>query len=475
MLNAYIYKKELRSKEGEKMQEKAIVAISTPPGKGGIACVRISGEKVFEIAEKVFNPAQKSKKISKMEGYTAVFGHFTHGTLKDECIALVYKAPKSYTGEDVVEFFCHGGEAVAKELLIACIETGAKPAEAGEFTKRAFLNGKMSLTQAEAVIDLIDATSRQGVLSASFALEGALYNRIKEKSIIPLTEVAGHLAAYTDFPDEDVPELEEETLKNTLQKAEKELQNLIKTFDTGAVMRRGIETVIVGSPNVGKSTLLNLFSGYERAIVTNIPGTTRDVVEQVVSIGGIELILSDTAGIRKTDDEVEKAGIMRAYGKIEQVKFVISVFDGSLPVTAEDVDLAKLCESKAFSLAIINKADLKQKFKQQEIEKYFKKVIVISAKEEGSLKQVEESVLEVIGISEIDVDAGILANTRQLSAAQEAWQAVVDASDALQSGFTLDAVGVCIDDALAALYELTGETVSELVVEEIFSKFCVGK
>ena len=457
------------------MQERAIVAISTPPGKGGIACVRISGEKAFEIAQAVFSPAEKKKRFSEMEGYTAAFGHVVHGKLRDECVALVYKAPKSYTGENVVELFCHGGTAVAKEVLYACIEAGAKPADPGEFTKRAFLNGKMSLTQAEAVMDVIDATSRQGVIFASSTLEGALYARIKEKSITPLTELAGHLAAYTDFPDEDVPELKEAALHRTLQNVSDELQSLVNTFDVGAILRRGVDTAIVGSPNVGKSTLMNLFSGYERAIVTNIPGTTRDIVEQPVSIGGVELILADTAGIRKTEDLVEIEGIQRTYSKIKQAAFVIAVFDSSVSSTEEDVELARMCESKAFSLAIINKADLEQKFNGVSIEKYFKKVITISAKKAEALKEIEEAVLEVIGVSQVDADAGMLANTRQLSAASEALQAVRDALGTLQSGFTLDAVGVCIDDALSALYFLTGETVSEAVVEEVFSKFCVGK
>ncbi len=456
------------------MQEKAITAIATPPGKGGIACVRISGEGAFTIAEKVFHPANYKNTLAEMEGYTAAFGHFTHGNLKDECIALVFKAPKSYTGEDVVEISCHGGTAVANELLTACIEAGATPAAAGEFTKRAFLNGKMSLTQAEAVMDVISATSKQGAAAATAALDGALYRRIKENCIAPLTELVGHVAAFTDFPEEEVPELEENELGGTLQTVKSELQSLIQNYDTGAIMRRGIETAIVGSPNVGKSTLLNLLSGYERAIVTNIPGTTRDVVEQHVSIGGIELILADTAGIRQTDDIVEQEGIRRSRQRIERAGLVIAVFDGSSATTPEDLELAKACKDKA-ALAVINKTDLEQQFDIREISPFFKCVIHISANDTAFLKEVETAVLDVVGISEIDPDAGMLANTRQLSAAQQALQAVEDAESTMLSGFTLDAVGVCIDDALVALYDLTGENASEAVVEEVFSKFCVGK
>lgn len=457
------------------MGEFAVTAIATPPGKGGIACVRISGEGAHQIADKVFCAKTKGKTISSAAGYTALYGHFLRGgKVKDECVALVFRGPKSYTGEDVAELSCHGGSAVANELLSACIEAGAQPAGPGEFTKRAFLNGRISLTQAEGVMEMIEATSRQGAAAAAAALDGALYRRLSEKCLGPLTALIGQVAAFTDFPDEEVPELAPEELGHTLAAILKETEALISSYDTGAILRRGVETAIVGSPNVGKSTLLNLLSGYERAIVTPVPGTTRDVVEQSVSIGGIELLLADTAGIRETEDLVEREGIRRSYERIDRAGLILAVFDGSSFLSEEDRELARHCKGRA-ALAVVNKSDLPSRFPVFEIEECFKAVITISAKDPAFLQEVEKGVLSVLGVAEADPDAGLLANARQLAAAQKAKSALADALEALRAGFTLDAVGVCADDALAAFYELSGENATEAVVEEVFSKFCVGK
>lgn len=454
--------------------EQTIAAIATPPGTGGIAVVRISGENAYAVAEKVFLPISQSKRIADQKGYTALFGHFVaDGKVADEVVALCFRAPRSYTGEDVVELSCHGGSAVSEQLLRACFDAGARPANAGEFTKRAFLNGRISLTQAEAVMDIINATSRQGAAAAAAAMEGALYQKIKavQQHLITL---AGHIAAYTDYPEEDVEELSLDTLAAGLKEDKAVLDKMIAAYDTGAVLRRGVQTAIVGSPNVGKSTLLNLLSGFARAIVTPVAGTTRDVVEQEILIGGVRLLLADTAGIRETKDEIEAEGIRRSYQHLDRAGLILAVFDASSTVSAEDIALAKKCKGRP-ALAILNKTDLPQAFDAEKIAPYFYKTVPISAKDTAFLPEVEKAVLDVLGVSTLDTDAGLLANERQLSAAKEAQTALADALSAVQSGFTLDAAGVCMDDALHALYALTGEDATEDVINEVFSKFCVGK
>ena len=454
--------------------EQTIAAIATPPGTGGIAVVRISGENAYAVAEKVFLPISQSKRIADQKGYTALFGHFVaDGKVADEVVALCFRAPRSYTGEDVVELSCHGGSAVSEQLLRACFDAGARPANAGEFTKRAFLNGRISLTQAEAVMDIINATSRQGAAAAAAAMEGALYQKIKavQQHLITL---AGHIAAYTDYPEEDVEELSLDTLAAGLKEDKAVLDKMIAAYDTGAVLRRGVQTAIVGSPNVGKSTLLNLLSGFARAIVTPVAGTTRDVVEQEILIGGVRLLLADTAGIRETKDEIEAEGIRRSYQHLDRAGLILAVFDASSTVSAEDIALAEKCKGRP-ALAILNKTDLPQAFDAEKIAPYFYKTVPISAKDTAFLPEVEKAVLDVLGVSTLDTDAGLLANERQLSAAKEAQTALADALSAVQSGFTLDAAGVCMDDALHALYALTGEDATEDVINEVFSKFCVGK
>ena len=454
--------------------EHTIAALATPAGIGGIAVVRLSGQKAYEVAARVFLPKNKAKKLATQKGYTALFGYFYHNNvIADEVVALCFRAPHSYTGEDVVELSCHGGSAVSEQLLRACFAAGAKPADAGEFTKRAYLNGRVSLTQAEAVMELIHATSVQGAAAAAAGMEGALYAKIKDVQSHLIT-LAGHLAAFTDYPEEDVPELSLATLCTGLQADQAVLDTLIDGYDTGAVLRRGVQTAIVGSPNVGKSTLLNLLAGFSRAIVTPVAGTTRDVVEQEISLGGVRLLLADTAGLRETEDVVEAEGIRRTRQRLARAGLVLAVFDASQPMNDADITLAEECKNK-HAIAILNKTDLPQQFCAEKIEPYFDKVLAISAKDAIFLPKVEEAVLAALGVANLDTDAALLANERQLVAAKTAQSALKDAVEAVQNGFTLDAAGVCMDDALHALYALTGEDASEDVITEVFSKFCVGK
>lgn len=451
-----------------------IAAMATAPGKASLCVVRISGDDAYKVAKKVFVPINKDKDVEKQKGYTALFGHFCRkGKEIDQAVALFFAAPKSYTGENVVEISCHGGSAIANQLLKACYEAGAQPAQAGEFTKRAFLNGKMSITQAEAVIEMINATSSQALTAAKSALEGHLYQKAKAVRD-DLLVLVGHITAYTDFPEEAVEEVTDEEIDGILKSTKAELKRLIDGYDAGAKIKDGVKTAIVGKPNVGKSTLLNALSGFEKAIVTEIAGTTRDVVEQEVILGDVNLILQDTAGIRETDDIVEAMGIQRSIDRLTDAQLVFCVFDGSREIGAEDIDLAKRCEGNN-SIAIINKQDLEQKFDISSIEHCFKKVLYITAKEFYMSKEFEQTVMEVLNLTHIDSQVATVVNERQFAAVRTAYAAISDAYDAFLMGQSLDIVGVCIDDALYAIYQLTGENVSDEVVSEVFSKFCVGK
>ncbi len=455
-------------------ESSTIAAIATPNGIGGIAVIRISGTNAYEIASCVFTPLDKNKNLLKAKGYSAMFGYFiSEGKKLDEIIALCFRAPHSYTGEDVVELSCHGGTAVSELLLRACFHNGARPAQGGEFTKRAVLNGRISLTQAEAVMEIINASSKQSAAAAANLMQGALYKKIDSvrQSLITL---AGHIAAFTDYPEEDVPELEMQTLSENVADNVRILAALIDGYDKGRILRRGIQTAIVGSPNVGKSTIMNLLSGFERAIVTPIAGTTRDIIEQEISIGDVRLILSDTAGMRETQDIVESEGIKRAQNALLNSELVLCVFDASANISKQDIDIAKSCANK-IALAILNKNDLETKFNLNDIQPYFTKVISISAKNANYLNEIINALNEILGVNNLSEDALLMCNERQLQCAINAKSALEETQHIVEIGLTLDAAGVCIDEALNALYELTGDNASEDIINEVFSKFCVGK
>ena len=456
------------------MQNTTIAAIATAPGAGGIAVVRLSGPESYAVAARVFRPANPNKKVADAKGYTALFGSFVEGDdAFDEGVALFFREPHSYTGEDVVELSCHGGSAVARRLVEACIAAGAAPAAPGEYTRRAFLNGKMSLTQAEAVMDIISADGKQGAALANASLSGALAKKIgAEKEA--LTGLQAHLAAWVDFPEEDVPELDDAHLHTVLGQVRQELNGLIKNYDAGAVLREGVDCAIVGRPNAGKSTLLNLLAGFDRAIVTPVAGTTRDVVEQAVQLGDIRLNLFDTAGLRQTNDAIEAEGIRRSWKKLDEAGLILAVFDGSEPLTREDLALAQRCAGRP-AIALVNKEDKPTRFDAEIIAGDFAMVIPVCCQEEGSRKVIAAAVARLLGTNQIDPHAASLSGQRQLAAATRARDAVAGALDAVEGGFGLDAVSVCVDDALDALCELTGENASEAVINEVFERFCVGK
>ena len=450
-----------------------ICALATPPGEGGIATVRVSGPDAYAIVSKIFAPVRQGKSVADAKGYTAMLGHYLlHGAEMDECVALFFRAPHSYTGEDVIELSVHGGTAMADGLQEALITAGCVPAGPGEFTRRALENGRMSLTQAEAVMEVIAANGRQGAALANASLNGVLARKIAAQKDA-LTALQAHLAAWVDFPEEDVPELSQSHLCDVLGGVEQELDALIQSYDAGAVLREGVDCAIVGKPNAGKSTLLNLLAGFDRAIVTPVAGTTRDVVEQAVQLGDVRLNLFDTAGLRQTEDEIEAEGIRRSWKKLDEAGLILAVFDGSERPTREDLELAQRCAGRP-AIALVNKEDKPTRFDAELIAPYFAMVLPVCCQEEGARKVIAAAVARLLGTNQIDPHAASLSGQRQLSAATRARDAVAGALDAAQ-GLGLDAVSVCVDDALDALCELTGENASEAVINEVFERFCVGK
>lgn len=450
-----------------------IAAISTPNAAGGIAVIRISGEDAISIADKVFSP-YGNKKVTEMAGYTCAYGVAHNGSERiDDCILTVFRAPHSYTGEDIAELSCHGGLYVTKKILRAILSNGAVNAEAGEFTKRAYLNGKIDLTKAEAVMDIISAKGERELKMAESLREGAAYKKAKKCSE-RLMKILGDLAAWADYPEEDIPEVHSDVLLEELKVIRDELRSLVRNYDSGRILREGAATAIIGRPNVGKSTLFNCLSGCERSIVTDIAGTTRDVIEESVRIGDITLRLSDTAGIRETDDMIEGIGVENAEKKISASELVIAVFDGSCLLTADDLRLINKI-NKDKTIAVINKNDIEQKIDISVLEGSIKHIVYLSAKENSGIEQLQSAIEEILSLNEADFDTATAANERQKKCIDTALEGIESAISSLEIGEMLDAVNVLLDEAEQSLLMLTGEKVTDAVVDEVFSRFCVGK
>ncbi len=450
-----------------------IAAISTPNAVGGIAVIRISGENALSVAKEIFNPFGE-KKIEDMAGYTCAYGiAHENGQRIDDCILTVFRAPHSYTGEDTVEISCHGGLFVSRKILRAALKSGAITAEAGEFTKRAFLNGKLDLTQAEAVMDVISAKGELELKMAENLREGAVFKAAKKCSNRLLKLLSG-LAAWTDYPDEDIPEVEPEAILSELEAVRNDLSALTADYDRGRIVREGVATAIVGRPNVGKSTLFNCLSGCERSIVTNIAGTTRDVVEESVRLGDITLCLSDTAGIRETDDIIEGIGVDIAWKTVDSSELVLAVFDGSCPLTADDFELINKIKHKK-CVAVINKSDEKMIIDEKYLKEHFLHLVYISAKENQGIDDLENAVKSIFEINSDSFSSVTAANERQKLCIEKAVESIENAIEAINFGEMLDAVNVLVDEAEQNLLELTGERITDAVVDEVFSRFCVGK
>lgn len=453
-------------------QSSTIAAVSTPVAAGGLGVIRISGADAISIAAAVFRPVSE-KDVTTMKGYTAAFGKVYDGeTPIDEAVLLIFRAPHSYTGEDVAELSCHGGVYLVDRALRAVIKAGAQPAAPGEFTKRAFLNGKLDLTEAEAVMNLISAQGEQGAAAALTALEGALSRKLREAAQVLIADAA-YMAAWVDYPDDEIEELSQKKLLADYRGVAETLENLLNNYEGGRALTQGVDTVIAGKPNVGKSTLMNCLSGFDRSIVTAAAGTTRDVVEDTVRLGKMVLRLADTAGIRRADNEAEQIGVEFALNRIDRAELVLAVFDGSQPLSEEDRGVIARCRGKR-AIALVNKCDLPQRLERDALDGFFA-VIPISAKNADGIQALSEAVLAALGSDSVDTSAAMLANERQRAGCELALSCVKEAVDALQSGMTLDAVNVSTDAAVDALLTLTGERAGDAVIHEIFSKFCVGK
>lgn len=453
-----------------------IAAISTAQGVGGIGVIRVSGEKAAEVADKVFKPyfGVQENCLSDLKGYTAKYGRvIDKEEFIDEAVALVFKAPHSYTGENVVEISCHGGLYLTRRLLRAILEAGATLADPGEFTKRAFLNGKMDLSQAEAVMDLISAKGERANKLAFSLKEGALSNKINDIKN-NLVDTLANLSVWADYPEEDIPQINENLLKKSLKSTSLKLLKMIENYDACKVLKEGIKTAIIGRPNVGKSTLMNLLSGQQKSIVTDIPGTTRDAIEEMVMLGDIPLLLVDTAGIRETDDFVEKIGVEKAKNYMNISDITLLILDASAPLSEQDMNLLNLAD-KNKTIIILNKCDLGKKIKTKELLTFSDKIVELSAIKGEGTDKLKNLLEDMVGLSELDPSDVMISNERQLNALKKAQNVIDKAVNELEIGVTLDAVTVLLQDATELLMELTGKSVSEAVIDKVFSKFCVGK
>jgi len=449
-----------------------IAAVSTGSQISAIGILRLTGEDCAQIAGKVFT-LSSGVPLWEAPNRKLVLGTLrdTQGRVIDQCMAVYTRAPHTYTGEDTVEFHCHGSPAVLAEGLNALFAAGAVPAKRGEFTKRAFLNGQLDLTQAEAVIDLIEAETADAAANAAGQVGGRL-----QKKLAPiygaLTDLCSHFHAVLDYPDEDIEDFGLDSYRTTLRSSAKELYALLQTYGQGRILRQGVAAAIVGKPNVGKSSLLNALAGYERVIVTDIAGTTRDTVEESVMLGATRLRLIDTAGIRETADKIEAIGVERSKQAVENADLVLFVCDGSQPLTDEDQEVINVCLDAENAIALINKTDLGSVVQPSDLP--FMQVIFISTQTGEGLDQLADAV-DVMFEKEMPCDGSILTNPRQYDAIGRAYTAMLDALKGLQLGQTPDAVLTDVETAMEAMGEVTGNTVREDITARIFERFCVGK
>lgn len=447
-----------------------IAAISTAPGIGGIGIIRISGDNALKVLQKVF----KAKNKGEIKPYTIRFGYIIDENKEklDQVLVSYFKAPKSYTGEDVVEINCHGGNISTREILEIVLKNGAKLAEPGEFTKRAFLNGKLDLTQAEAVIELINSKSDKESRASYKQLEGILGEKIQEikKGIVDLLV---DIEANIDYPEYDIEEVRREKIQNILSENIEKLEKLEKSFESGKILREGVSTAIVGKPNVGKSSLLNRLVKEDRAIVTEIAGTTRDTIEEYITIRGIPLKLVDTAGIHETSDIVESIGVNKSKKALEEAELVLLMLDATKELTKEDQDLLEATKNKN-RIILINKIDAGKKINKDILKS--SRVIEISTKTLEGLEELEKTIEEMFNVSKINIENDIvITNVRHKNLIHNARKEIENAVVSINNGLPIDMLSIDLQDALQNLGEITGESISEEVVKGIFAKFCVGK
>lgn len=452
-----------------------IVAISTAIGNAGIGIIRLSGEKCFEILDKIFVPKNKSE----VKGYTIKYGNIVDSQSKekiDEVLVSYFVAPRSYTKENMCEINSHGGFVVENRILEECIKNGAILAQPGEFTKRAFLNGRIDLSQAEAVIDVINSKTEKEMQIAQRQLEGSLSKKIKAMKN-EVMDLMADIEASIDYPEYDVEETTNKKISETLNKLESELNKLEASFKNGKILKDGIKTAIVGKPNVGKSSLLNLILGENRAIVSNIEGTTRDTIEEYINIKGIPLKIVDTAGIRNTTNEIEQIGVKKSIDNINSAELIIAVFDDSRAFDKEDEKILDLIKNKK-AIILINKVDLNRNLikEKEEIKKSKNKIIEFSTIKEKGLDELYKTIEEMFKWKEIQNDnSEIITNNRQKQQIILAKKSLENAKNSVFSNMPIDITAICLKEILENLTLITGENISEEIINKIFEKFCLGK
>lgn len=436
----------------------------------------MSGEKCFSVLEKIFRPKNDAK-IEEIKGYTIKYGCvFDGNNVVDEVLVSYFKAPKSYTTENMCEINTHGGTIVLKKILELCLKNGANLAEPGEFTKRAFLNGRIDLLQAESVIDIINAKSEKEATTSIKQLEGDLskkINQIKQK----ILDVMVNVEVVIDYPEYDVEDATNEEILNMLNEVESDLLKLEKSFDNGKIIKEGIKTAIIGKPNAGKSSLLNAILKEERAIVTNIEGTTRDTIEEFVNINGIPLNLIDTAGIRNTDNEVEKIGVVKSKKIAKEADLIIAIFDSSKELTKEDIEILNIIKGKKV-IIVLNKIDLSPKIdeKNEKLIEVSENIIKISALNETGIEDLYDKISEMFNLNEINLDNElVITNVRHKNLISKSIENIKKARETLENNMPSDIVSIFIKNILESLGEIIGEEVTENIINEIFAKFCLGK
>lgn len=458
------------------MTSDTIAAIATALTNSGIGIIRVSGNEAFDIVDRIFRPKNKRKKLKEEKTYTVHYGHIQDGDeIIDEVLAIVMRGPHSYTAEDTVEIDCHGGVLVMKKILETVIKYGARMAEPGEFTKRAFLNGRIDLSQAEAVIDVINSKNNYALKSSVSQLSGSMSKKVKELREKLLFEIA-FIESALDDPEHISLDGYPEKLKVTVNDMQEELNRAISTFDSGRVLSEGIRTVILGKPNAGKSSLMNVLVGEERAIVTDIAGTTRDTLEENIRLHGISLNIVDTAGIRETEDVVEKIGVDKARANADDADLLIYVVDGSCPLDENDYQIINLIEGRK-SIVLLNKTDLEMVLTPEEIkEKTGKEVVAVSAKEQRGIDLLEEKIKELFLSGEIDFnDEVMITNVRHKTAMSEALKSLSLVKQSIEDQMPEDFYSIDLMNAYEQLGTIIGESLEDDLVNEIFNKFCMGK